>query len=469
MIVALGFSSLSAALMQTLVIPIQPELPALLHTSASNAAWIVTATLLGSAIAMPVAGRLADLRGQKPVLIALALSLMVGSLLCASSSGFALVLIGRVLQGVAMGYVPVAISMASQIAPPSMRNGAVAGISATLGVGGALGLPLAAWIAQDFDWHGLFWFATLLAVIVTAVSILMIPRLAPVYTARFDYVGAVGLALGVVGILVGVSKGNDWGWAAAGTLAAIIGGVVILTAWGFYETRHDEPLVDLRATARRPVLLTNLAALLIGFGQMTQSIVMPRLLQLPAETGFGLGQSVLLTGLWMAPAGIMTMLFSPIAARMLTKAGGRITLATGGLVVAAGYVAAFFLMNAPWQLTIGSMIAAGGVGIAFAALPTLIIQNTPTGKASAGVGFNSMMRSMGTTLAGAVIAIILANETVASSGKQIPAHHAFQLCFIIAASAAILATLVTLCIRRADTPRLVEEKTVESDRVAVDA
>lgn len=84
-IVVLGFSSLCVALMQSLVIPIQLELPDLLGTSPSNASWVVTATLLGAAVAMPVAGRLADILGKKPVLVASAVLLMVGSLVAALS------------------------------------------------------------------------------------------------------------------------------------------------------------------------------------------------------------------------------------------------------------------------------------------------------------------------------------------------------------------------------------------------
>lgn len=152
----LGFSSLCAALMQSLVIPLQPELPQLLDTPASNAAWVVTATLLAGGVAMPVAGRLADIYGRKPILVASAVIMLAGSIICALYSTIGPVLIGRILQGFAMGYIPVAISFVREVTPPAMRNSAVAGISATLGVGGALGLPIAAWIAQAFDWHMLF-------------------------------------------------------------------------------------------------------------------------------------------------------------------------------------------------------------------------------------------------------------------------------------------------------------------------
>ena len=139
-VAALCFGSLCASLMQSLVIPIQSELPQLLGTSPSNASWIVTATLLGGGVAMPVAGRLGDLIGKKPVLVASAVLLALGSLLCALSSSFLPVVTGRVLQGIAMGFIPVAISMVREVTPPRMASTAIATVSATLGVGGA---PLA--------------------------------------------------------------------------------------------------------------------------------------------------------------------------------------------------------------------------------------------------------------------------------------------------------------------------------------
>jgi MFS family permease len=446
-ILVLGFSSLCASLMQSLVIPIQPDLPRLLDTSPSNASWVVTATLLAGGVAMPVAGRLADIHGRKPVLVASSLILAVGSLICALTSSVGLVLIGRVLQGVSMGYIPVAISFVREIVPPRMRNSAVAGISATLGVGGGLGLPLAAWIAQDYDWHMLFWLTTVLAVIMAALSFFILPHVTPVDRGRFDALGGIGLAIGVVAVLTGVSKGNDWGWSAPSTLLTLVGGGIVLLGWGFYEVRHPQPLVDLRTGVRRPILLTNIAALLIGFGMMAQAIVVPQLLQLPAGTGYGLGQTILQAGLWMAPGGLMMLAFTPISSRLLTVLGGRATLALGAFVISAGYVFAIFFDDASWQLMVASCIASAGVGIGYAAMPTLILENSPSSEAGAGVGVNSLMRSMGTTTAGAVMAIVLTSQTIQAGPVPVPAEATFTICFIIAAVAALAGGLVVLFIR----------------------
>lgn len=85
-VVTLCFGGLVASLMQTLVIPIQPELPQLLGTSRANASWVITATLLAAAVAMPIAGRLGDMLGKQRVLVGSAILLALGSVICAMSN-----------------------------------------------------------------------------------------------------------------------------------------------------------------------------------------------------------------------------------------------------------------------------------------------------------------------------------------------------------------------------------------------
>lgn len=447
-IVVLCLGSLCGALMQSLVIPIQSELPRLLSTDAGSASWAITATLLAAAVTMPVTGRLADMFGKKPVMVASAGILVVGSALAALANTLSPFLVGRALQGIAMGYIPVAISMVREIAPPERRAGAVAAVSATLGVGGALGLPLAAWIAQDYSWHGLFWLSTVLAALILVATAIVVPNVHDAHPAHLDIVGIIGLAVGLVAVLVGISKGSEWGWTATSTIGAIVGGIVVLLAWGWYELRHHDPLIDLRTTARRPVLFTNLAAVLIGFGMMAQTIVVPQLLEMPAATGYGLGQSILHAGLWMAPGGLMMMAFAPVSSALITRAGARITLALGALVIGVGYVVALALMGAPWQLMVASCVVCAGVGIGYAAMPTLIMDNVPPSEAGSGVGVNALMRSVGTTIAGAVMAAILTSDTMSLGGYAIPTKGAFQICFIVGAVAALAGSAVTLLIPR---------------------
>lgn len=447
-VVVLCFGGLAAALTQTLVIPIQGELPELLGTSAANSAWVVTITLLTAAVSMPVAGRFADLFGKQRVLVVTAGFLAAGSVVCALSDSLAPILVGRGLQGLAMGFIPVGISLMREITPPDMAATAMAAMSATLGVGGAIGLPLSAWIVEVGDWHTLFWVATGIAVVVLALSWFAVPHVHDAQPGHFDVPGAVGLAVGLVALLVGISKGTTWGWGDPRTLGAMAAGVVALLAWGAYELRQSDPLVDLRTTAQLPVLMTNLAALAIGFGMMAQAIVVPQLLQLPAATGYGLGQTILQAGLWMAPGGLMMMVFAPVSSRLIGGVGAKVTLMLGAAVLGSGYLVAFFLMDAPWQLLVASCVASAGVGIGYAAMPTLILDAVPVREAASAVGLNSLMRSVGTTIAAAVMGTVLTSSTDSFGGVDLPSLGAFQVCFLLGAVAAFLGVAIAAAIPR---------------------
>jgi len=454
-VVVLCFGGLCAALTQTLVIPIQSELPDLLGTSAANAAWVVTVTLLAGAVAMPVAGRLADLFGKQRVLVASAAILLTGSLVCALSDTLVPVLAGRALQGLAMGFIPVGISLMREITPPRLTATAMAAMSATLGVGGAIGLPLSAWIVQSGDWHALFWVATGLSAVVVALTWFAVPHVHDAQPGRLDVVGGAGLAVGLVSLLVGISKATTWGWTDTRTLGAIAAGVVVLLVWGSYELRVSDPLVDLRTSAELPVLMTNVAAVAIGFGMMAQAIVVPQLLQMPEATGYGLGQTVLEAGLWMAPGGLMMMLFAPVSSRFIRTIGAKRTLMIGASVLGTGYLVAFFLMDAPWQLLLASCVASAGVGIGYAAMPTLILDAAPVREAASAVGLNALMRSVGTTLAAAVMGTVLTSRTLTlAPGVEVPTMGAFQLCFLAGAVAAFagVAIAATIPRRPADEP-----------------
>jgi predicted MFS family arabinose efflux permease len=203
-VVVLCFGGLSASLTQTLVIPIQTQPPDLLSTSPANASWVITSTLLAAAVTMPIAGRLADLLGKQRVLVVSAAVLTTGSLVCAMADSLMPMLVGRTLQGLAMGFIPVGISLMREVTPPQMTGTAIASMSATLGVGGVIGLPLSAWIAQDFSWHALFWVSAALALVITVAVATVVPHVHDANGGTLDVVGALGLTAGLVATLVAI-------------------------------------------------------------------------------------------------------------------------------------------------------------------------------------------------------------------------------------------------------------------------
>ncbi|MFE1383909.1 MFS transporter [Streptomyces sp. NPDC058740] len=443
----LALAGIVAALMQTLVVPLIGDLPRLLHTSASDASWVITATLLAAAVATPVAGRLGDMYGKRRLLIASTVPLVAGSVVCALSSSVAPMILGRGLQGLGMGVVPLGISLLRDVLPPERLGSSIALMSASMGVGGALGLPFSAAVAEHASWRVLFWVAAGLSLLVGVLVWLVAPagRIAPA-AGRFDALGALGLGGGLVALLLAVSKGSVWGWAGATTLGLFSTAAVVLLAWGRWELRTRDPLVDLRVTARPQVLMTNAASILVGFAMYAQSLVVPQLLQLPEATGYGLGQSMMAMGLWMAPAGLMMMILAPLGAKLSAARGPKVTLSVGSLVIALGYLSSLLLMGTTWGLLVVTLVCNTGVGLAYGAMPALIMGAVPQAETASANSFNTLMRSIGSSVSAAVIGVVLAQLTTDFGGHPLPSETGFRAALLIGGAVALAAAALAALI-----------------------
>ncbi|MET9913273.1 MFS transporter [Streptomyces sp. NPDC006476] len=447
-VAVLAFAGIVVSLMQTLVIPIVPELPKLLDAPASDTAWAVTATLLAAAVATPVVGRLGDMFGKRRMLLVSVVLLVTGSILCALSDSLVPMIVGRAVQGLASAVVPLGISIMRDELPTERLAGATALMSASLGVGGALGLPTAALIADHFDWHVLFWSSAGMGAVALVLVLLFVPESKVRSGGRFDVVGGLGMAAGLVSLLLAISKGADWGWTSATTLGLFAAAVVVLLAWGFFELRTTEPLVDLRTTARRQVLVTNLASIAIGFSMFAMSLVLPQLLQLPTQTGFGLGKSLLTAGLVMAPSGLVMMAFAPVSAAVSKAKGPKVTLMIGALIVAAGYGLNIVAMSQVWHLVLVSCVIGAGIGFTYGAMPALIMGAVDPTETAAANSLNTLMRSIGTSCASAIAGVILSQMTISLGGYALPSENGFKSVMALGAGAALLAFAVASFIPR---------------------
>ncbi|MFF4589143.1 MFS transporter [Streptomyces sp. NPDC001388] len=441
-VAVLALAGIVVSLMQTLVIPIVPELPRLLDAPASDTAWAVTATLLAAAVATPVVGRLGDMAGKRRMLVASILMLISGSVVCALADSLVPMIAGRALQGLAAAVVPLGISILRDVVPAEKLAGSTAVMSASLGVGGALGLPAAAFIADNWDWHILFWTSAALGVASLLLVLVAVPESGTRTGGRFDLVGSLGLSAGLVALLLAVSKGADWGWTSGTTVGLAAAAVVILPAWGWWELRANQPLVDLRTTAKKQVLFTNLASIALGFSMFAMSLVLPQLLQLPERTGYGLGRSMLTVGLVLAPQGLVMMAMSAVSAGLTRAKGPKVTLMAGALIVAAGYALNIVLMSEVWHLVLVSCVIGAGVGFTYGAMPALIMGAVDPSQTGAANSLNTLMRSLGTSFASAVAGVILARMTTDFGGYALPSENGFKIVMALGAGAALVAFLL---------------------------
>ena len=447
LVVVLAFGGIVVSLSQTLVIPLLALLPSILNTSAVNASWVVTITLLAGAVAGPVMGRLGDLYPNKYVLIGCTAVMVLGSVLCALSGSLWAMLIGRALQGVGIGVIPIGIAAMREILPPARLGPAIALMSSSLGVGGALGLPAAAALAQYGSWQWMFWGSAIMGL---GIMLLMAVRLKTLPAAKpdgtLDLIGALGLGVGLVALLLAVSKGADWGWASPLTLGLFLLAAVAFPVWGLWVLRHRSPIVDLRVAARRPVLMTNIASVTVGMGLYAQLLILPQILQLPIATGHGLGQSMVAMGLWSAPAGLAMMAVSPISGRLINNRGPKTTLILGALVISAGYFAGLFLMGSTWGVMTTGIVISAGVGLAYGAMPALIMASVPRTEMGSANSVNTLMRSIGTTTSAAVLGVILTQMSTDFEGLFVPSELGLRTGLVFGGAMALLAAAVAAAI-----------------------
>ncbi|MBV1949072.1 MFS transporter [Streptomyces sp. BV129] len=448
----LAVTGIVVALMQTLVLPIVPQLPHLLNASASDATWAVTATLLTAAVATPVSGRLGDMFGKRRMMLTSLAVMLAGSVIAALSDSLGPLIVGRALQGAASGVIPLGISIMRDELPKERLGSAAAMMSASMGVGAALGLPTAALIADNASWHALFWASTGLSALVILLVVLLVPESKVRTGGRFDLVGALGLSVALVSLLLVISQGADWGWTSGTTLGLFVTAVVVLLLWGRFELRTANPLVNLRVTTRRQVLLTNLASTAFSFSMYTMQLLVPRLMQLPAATGYGMGKSLLAVGLSMAPQGLVMMSMAGASAALSRAKGPKVTLMLGAATVSAAYALNILLMSQTWHLIMITCFIGAGVGLAYGAIPSLVMSAVPSSETGAANSLNTLMRSIGNSTSSAVAGVIFAHVTVSFGATAVPSENGFKTVMAIASCSALLSLTLAAFLPRRQQP-----------------
>ncbi|MPY35435.1 MFS transporter [Streptomyces adustus] len=442
----LAFGGTLMAVMQTVVVPLLPDLPRLTGAAPGTVSWMVTATLLSGAVLTPVLGRAGDMYGKRGVLLA-ALGLMtLGSVTCALTSDIRVLIAARTLQGAATAVVPLSISILRDELPPERRGSAVALMSSTVGIGAALGLPAAALIVQYTNWHVMFWVTSALGASGVALIRWAVPESPVRAPGRFDVAGALGLAVGLICLLLGVSQGGQWGWGSPRITGLFLTAAAVLGLWWWQQLRARQPLVDLRLVTRPKVGLSHAAALLTGFAFYANTLVTAQLVQAPEATGYGLGLSIVQTGLVLLPSGIIMLLFSPLSARISAARGPRVTLALGTAVIAAGYAVRIADSHQLWMIMVGAAVVATGTTLAYSALPSLILHAVPAEQTASANGVNVLMRTIGQAVSSAAVAAVLVRHTSPVGGVPVPTLHGYLMAFSIAGLVALAASAVALSI-----------------------
>lgn len=433
-----AYAALVVTLLQTLVVPLTPRFPQLFDTTASMAAWIVTATLLTGAIATPILSRLADMVGKRRIILVSLALVLVGSLI-APFGGIVGIIVGRSLQGIGTAIIPVTMALMRDHVPHERLRPALALISAMLGIGGGLGIPLGGVIMKLAGWQSIFW----LSAIMTALAIVAIvraiePEERTVHGGSFDLRGAVVLSIGLTTFLVGMSKAGEWGFASPLTISLILIGLAVLGLWTLLQSRTKHPLMSMRTAFERPIFMVNVAALLLGFTMFMNLLVTTVQLQnLRVEHGFELGPQA--AGLAMLPSAIISGLMAPVSARIAERFSPRVLLVLGSLIVATGYLLRWGMSPNVGMVIFWATFLTVGISLGYSALPMIVVHHVDRADTASANGLNALLRSIGMTLGSTFVGMVGVLLAVEHAGHAGPSWNANVAVFLTGAVAGLIA------------------------------
>lgn len=446
LIAGLSLAVLTTAVLQTAVVPVLGVIAEQLNTSLVAVSWAVTANLLAAAAATPLIGRLADLYSKKRVLLAVLLVVLVGSVLAATTASVPLLITGRILQGASYALYPISIAILRDELAEDRLMGAMAVLSGTLGFGGGTGLVVTGLLMTgDAGYHRVFWLTTAFTVVVIVIAALVIPDRRPAATGTIDWLGAVGLAVGLSAVLLGVTQGNAWGWAAPATLGLLIGGAAVLVGWWIWERRAAQPLVSTAMLTRRPILLTNLATIFVGMGLYFAFLGLTQFVQMPRDAqGYGFGATVLQASVYfLLPGAFAGFLVALVSGRFIDRFGARRVLVVAALAGIAGFVILAVAHDRAWQVILAGVLANAYISLGYGALPALVVGEVDAGQTGVATSMNAIARTIGSSAAAAVVAMLLGQALV-------PSEASFVVIFVAGAVTAALALALIAVSRSPD-------------------
>jgi len=455
----LVYVGMLVAVVSSLGSPLIPTIAADYGVSLGDAQWTLTVTLLVGALVSPVIGRLGDGPRRRGVLLTALGVVVAGSVLAAlPSAPFLALVTGRAMQGVGLALLPLAMSIARDHLETGRSRSTLATLSVTTVVGVGLGYPITGLIAEHLSFRAGFTLAAVLGVVAMVAVALVVPVSDHKTADPFDGLGAVLLGVGVAGLVLAISEGESWGWASPGLLALAAGSVLFLALCTLHELRTAHPLVDLRLMRHRTVLTANVTGALAGVGMYMLMSMVIRYVQTPTSVSYGLGASVVVSGLILLPMSVASFSATTLVTHLSRWLSPTRILPIGALLFAVALLVFALGRSDLWEILVVMAIAGLGIGSSFSVLPRLIVSAVPADATSSALALNQVLRTVGFSIGSALSATILTAHT--GVGSPYPTSSGYTVGALVAVALCVVTAVVSVALqgRSGATPAATSEQ-----------
>ncbi|MDP4095617.1 DHA2 family efflux MFS transporter permease subunit [Paenibacillus sp. P96] len=318
-----------AILNQTLLNVAIPHLMNDFNVSATTIQWLSTGYMLTNGILIPITAFLIESYGTRALFITAMGLFTVGALICAISTGFTLMLVGRIIQASGAGIImPVVMNVFLTVFPPERRGAAMGMMGIAMMFAPAIGPTLSGWIVEEYTWRLLFIIVIPLAIIDILFAFRWLKNISKLTYPKFDLAGAIFSTIGFGSLLYGFSSAGDKGWSSPTVILTLVVGILFILFFILRELNMDEPMLEFRVFKYDIFTVSTLVGSTVNMTLFGGMLLLPLYLQ--NIRGF----TPLQSGLLLLPGALLMGVMSPISGAIFDKIGAR-PLAIIGLIITA--------------------------------------------------------------------------------------------------------------------------------------
>lgn len=417
LMVTMLLASLNQTVLSTALPTIVGDLGGVNHMS-----WVITAYILASTVMMPVYGKISDLFGRKPVLLAAIVLFVGGSIVGAVAQTIGWLILARVIQGLGGGGLIILSQAAIADVVPARERGKYMGfMGAVFAVSSVAGPLLGGWLTEGPGWRWAFTLNIPLGIVaIAAVSaFLRLPKREHKDTAlHIDYVGMVLLTAATTSlILICTWGGSQYDWGSPQILWLAVAVVVATAAFIVTETRVSDPVLPLSLFRDRNFTLTTLTGLVVGVAMFGMLGYMPTYIQMVK------GVDATVAGLLMTPM-MGSVLLTSVGSGFIVSRTGRYKLFPLVGMVLMGFglwlMSTLTVDDSTWLMCVYLAVFGAGIGLSMQIL-VLIVQNSfPNRVVGTATASSNFFRQVGATVGSAVVGSLFVSRLQDLLAENLP-------------------------------------------------
>ncbi|HHA6137355.1 TPA: DHA2 family efflux MFS transporter permease subunit [Staphylococcus aureus] len=405
---ALLFGMFIAILNQTLLNVALPKINMEFNISASTGQWLMTGFMLVNGILIPITAYLFNKYSYRKLFLVALVLFTIGSLICAISMNFPIMMVGRVLQAIGAGVLmPLGSIVIITIYPPEKRGAAMGTMGIAMILAPAIGPTLSGYIVQNYHWNVMFYGMFIIGIIAILIGFVWFKLYQYTTNPKADIPGIIFSTIGFGALLYGFSEAGNKGWGSVEIETMFAIGIIFIILFVIRELRMKSPMLNLEVLKFPTFTLTTIINMVVMLSLYGGMILLPIYLQ--NLRGF----SALDSGLLLLPGSLIMGLLGPFAGKLLDTIGLK-PLAIFGIAVMtyATWELTKLNMDTPY-MTIMGIYVLRSFGMAFIMMPmvTAAINALPGRLASHGNAFLNTMRQLAGSIGTAILVTVMTTQT----------------------------------------------------------